>query len=77
MTRQNKDDKESQKKKTFHNLSYFPQVGFTISAMVIIGVIIGKYLDRALGTRRWLLLVFSLLGVLSVMKFLFEISKDK
>lgn len=45
--------------------------------MVIIGVIIGKYLDRALGTRPWLLLVFSLLGVLSVMKFLFEISKDK
>ncbi|NLJ57354.1 MAG: AtpZ/AtpI family protein [Tissierellia bacterium] len=48
-----------------------------MAASILVGVLLGKYLDGLLGTRPWLLLIFSLLGVGASIKVLFNISNDK
>lgn len=53
-------------------LTLFSQLGIRLAATVFVGVLIGKYLDRLLGTAPWLLLIFSLLGAAAAMKVLFD-----
>mgnify|MGYP003763164321 CR=1 FL=1 len=47
----------------FSAFAYFSQVGVTMAATILVGVLLGKYLDRWLGTEPWLLLICSLLGL--------------
>lgn len=47
----------------FSAFVYFSQVGVTMAATILVGVLLGKYLDRWLGTEPWLLLICSLLGL--------------
>lgn len=58
-------------------LAHFSHIGLTMAAAVLVGVLLGKYLDRLLGTSPWLLLFFSLLGAGAAIKVLFNFSKDK
>lgn len=58
-------------------LAYLSNIGFTMAAAVIVAVFIGRFLDRRLGTDPWFLLIFSLLGVVTALKALFNISKYK
>ena len=51
------------------------QIGLTIIACVGVGIFLGWLLDRLLGTAPWLLLVFSLLGVVAAFKSIFDFSK--
>lgn len=55
----------------------FSQIGITMASSIIVGVLLGKYLDDAFGTQPWLLLVFSLLGAGAAIKALFNISGGK
>jgi len=48
-----------------------------MAASVLVGVLLGKYLDGLLDTTPWLLLIFSLLGVGAAIKSLFNIPEDK
>ena len=73
----NRDKQSSRNKETFRALTYFSQIGVTMAASILVGVLLGKYLDGLLGTRPWLLLIFSLLGVGASIKVLFNISNDK
>jgi len=43
-------------------------VGITIAACIVVGVFIGRLLDRILGTSPWLLIIFSLLGIASALR---------
>ena len=75
-------EKEPDKKKKWGGelvraLSLFSQIGFTIAACVLVGVFLGRFLDNLLGTRPWLLLVFSLLGAGAAFKSLFEFTQKK
>jgi len=70
------NDKE-QRDKVFHALSFLSQAGITMAACVLIGVFLGRTLDRLLGTAPGLLLVFSLLGVGAAFKTLFNMAKKK
>lgn len=45
-----------------HALSLFSQLGITMAVCVIVGVTLGKYLDRFFGTAPVLLVLFALLG---------------
>ncbi len=54
-------------------LSFFSQIGITMAACVLIGVLLGKFLDGLLGTSPWLLLVFSLLGAGAALKAVFDL----
>lgn len=69
-------DKRPKNRNTFRALAYFSHLGVTMAASVFVGVLLGKYLDRLLGTTPWLLLIFSLLGAGSAIKILFDMSKD-
>jgi ATP synthase protein I len=44
---------------------------------VLIGVLLGKYLDSLFDTKPWLTLVFSFLGAGAAIKALFSISSEK
>ncbi len=66
---------ESSQSNGWSSLAYFTQIGFTIAVSVLLGVLIGRFLDRRLGTDPWLLLLFSLLGVLVALYYIYRISK--
>jgi len=44
---------------------------------VLVGVLLGKYLDTLFNTKPWLTLVFSFLGAGAAIKALFSISSEK
>ena len=58
-------------------LTFFSQISVTIIACVVIGVLLGRFLDNLLGTSPWLLLVFSLLGAAAAFKSIFDIANKK
>ncbi len=77
-----KDEESNEKKRTSHNqvirsIGYLTQIGITIVATVMLGVLLGRALDNWLGTTPWLLLLFSLLGAAAAIRTLFEMSKGK
>ena len=64
------NDRKSNRNEILQALTLFSQLGIRLAATVFVGVLIGKYLDRLLGTAPWLLLIFSLLGAAAAMKVL-------
>ena len=58
-------------------LSFLSQIGITIAACIIIGVLLGKFLDDFFGTSPWLLLIFSLLGAAAAFKSMFDMANKK
>ena len=56
-------------------LSLLTQIGVTIVACIGVGILIGWFLDRWLGTTPWLLLVCTVLGVLAAFKSIFDFAK--
>lgn len=77
MSKQHIKDKQLKNSEILRALAHFSQIGVTMAASVLIGVLLGKYLDGLLGTAPWLLLLFSISGVGTAIKVLFNISKDK
>lgn len=77
MGNNDKKDKKTKNSDAFKAIAHFSHIGVTMAASIIIGVFLGRYLDRLLGTNPWLLLVFSLLGVGAAFRTLFNIPKGK
>ena len=77
MNKQNNEDKPPKNYETLRALANFSQIGITMAATVLVGVLLGKYLDRLLGTTPWLLLLFSLLGAGAAIKSLFNAYNKK
>lgn len=73
MGEQPKKDKQAKNGEAFN----FSHIGVTMTLSVLIGVMLGNYLDDLLGTSPWLLLIFSLLGVGAAFKTLSNIWKGK
>ena len=68
------DSKKKQKSSILRALSFISQLGFTIAACVVIGVFLGKFLDDLLNTSPWLLLIFSLLGMIAAFRAIFGLA---
>lgn len=68
-------NKKKQRTKILRALSFFSQIAFTIVACVGIGVFLGRFLDNVLHTSPWLLLIFSLLGMIEAFRATFSLSK--
>jgi len=51
------------------------QIGIMIISCLAVGIFLGWLLDRLLDTSPWLLLVFSLLGVVAAFKSIFDFAK--
>jgi len=58
-------------------LSFLSQIGVTIIACIAVGILLGRLLDSLLGTTPWLLLVFTLLGIVAAFKSIFDIAKKQ
>ncbi len=74
---QKKDKNNKNNRELFQSLSQFAHIGVTMTATVLVGVLLGKYLDILLGTSPWLLLIFSFLGAGAAIKLIFNMSKNK
>ena len=72
----NNDDK-NYRGELLRNLYMVSQMGVTIAACLIIGVLLGRFLDNTLGTSPFLLIIFSLLGAGAGFKSIFELAKRK
>jgi ATP synthase protein I len=59
----------------YNALRFFSQIALSIIACVAIGVFLGIWLDRLLGTSPWLLLAFSFLGMGAAFKSIIELGK--
>jgi ATP synthase protein I len=57
--------------------SMFTQTGILIVACLLIGVLLGRFLDSKLGTSPWLLLFFSLLGMAAAFRTMYGYLKRK
>lgn len=77
MSKDDNGENRPKNSETFRALAYFSQIGVTIAASILTGVLLGKYLDLWLGTSPWLLLSFSLLGVGASFKVIFNIPGEK
>jgi len=55
--------------------SLLTQIGVTIVACIGLGILIGWFLDNLLGTSPWLLLVFTIFGIVAAMKSIFDFAK--
>lgn len=73
--KRNKDKKNNNE--TLQAIVQFSQIGVTMTASVLLGVLLGKYLDGLFGTSPWLLLIFSFLGAGAAIKLIFNMSKNK
>ena len=70
-------DKKQQRNEFLKGLSFFSQIGFSMAFCVLLGVIVGNFMDRRFDTSPWLLLVFSLIGVAASFKVLFDLANKK
>jgi len=65
----------------FRKLAELSSIGLLLPSSIIVGLVFGTFLDRWLGTAPWLLLVFTVLGVVSGLMSLFralrKYDKDK
>ena len=77
MSEEDNGDKRPENSEALRTLAYFSQIGVTMGASVLIGVLLGKYLDDLLGTSPWLLLIFSFLGAGAAIRSLFNMPKNK
>jgi len=59
------------------SLSNVSQMGAMMAACVLAGVFLGRFLDNLLGTSPWLIIIFSLLGVIAALKSIFEFANRK
>ncbi|MDR3239524.1 MAG: AtpZ/AtpI family protein [Clostridiales bacterium] len=54
-------------------LSLFTQLGLTMAFCVLIGVVLGKWLDDLLGAAPWCLFIFAVFGVAAAFKSMYGI----
>ena len=64
-----------QGKEFMRALSFLSQIGITIVVCVAVRIFLGWLLDRLLGTSPWLLIVFTLLGIVAAFKSIFDFAK--
>ena len=53
------------RKADLRRLAELSSVGLVLPAGIAVGFLFGYFLDKWLGTRPWLLLVFTVLGIIS------------
>ena len=63
-----KNDEKSQRKEIMQGLSFAAHIGITIASCIMIGVLLGRFLDSLLSTSPWMLLIFSVLGVAAAIR---------
>ncbi len=60
------------KREISNALSMVTQIGLTMFFTIFISILFGKFLDDRFNTSPWLLLVFTILGILSAFRNLYD-----
>ena len=60
-----------ERQQLFKTLGFLSSVGISMDASTFIGLAMGYYLDKWLGTSPWLTLIFLLLGIISGFRNIF------
>lgn len=60
-----------ERRQLFKTLGFLSSVGISMVASTFIGLAMGYYLDKWLGTSPWLTLIFLLLGIISGFRNIF------
>ena len=55
-------------------MSMLSQIGVSIAVCLAVGILLGMFLDHILGSSPWLLIIFSLLGVVAAFRSIFELA---
>ena len=66
--------KDNGNREILRALALLTQLGLSMATCVIVGVLIGRFLDRWLGTAPWLLILFSFVGAAAAFKTLYDIA---
>jgi ATP synthase protein I len=72
MSEENNNEKENS---TFHVLWRASLIGVHLVATTLVGLAIGYYLDKFLGTRPWLTLIFLFIGIGAGFREIFSYAK--
>ena len=67
-----KNEDKKYNRELLRSLYMISQIGLTIAACVIIGVLLGRFLDNTFGTSPVLLIIFSLLGAGAGFRSIFQ-----
>jgi len=59
----------------YRALALITQMGVSVVVSVGLGIFVGWLLDRWLGTTPWLLLVFTILGIIAAIKSMYSMAK--
>jgi len=60
---------------TFKGLLFLTSIGITLAASIIVGLVIGVYLDRLFSTKPWLTVIFIFFGVAAGFKNIYDTVK--
>ena len=64
-----------ERRQLFRTLGFLSSVGISMVAATFIGLAMGYYLDKWLGTSPWLTLVFLVLGIVSGFRNIFILTR--
>lgn len=64
------------RKELFRLVSKFSTIGLEMGFSVVIGLLIGIYLDRYLKTEPWMTIVFLLFGVAAAFRVIIRVAKE-
>ncbi|MCL1864101.1 MAG: AtpZ/AtpI family protein [Defluviitaleaceae bacterium] len=56
-------------------IGYMTHIAVTMAVCVLMGVLLGMFLDNRFGTDPWLVIVFSIIGCMAAFKSMFDIAK--
>ncbi|MEA3465509.1 MAG: AtpZ/AtpI family protein [Thermodesulfobacteriota bacterium] len=71
MASKKKQRMASERRELYKSLGFLSSVGICMVASVLIGMVMGYYLDQWLGTKPWLLLLFLGFGIVSGFRNIF------
>ncbi len=63
---------DEETRKLIRTLGHLSTVGLSMALAIIIGVVIGYYIDKKFGTEPWFLLIFFGLGVAAAFRNLYR-----
>ncbi len=75
MVSDNKQRLAAQRRELYKSLGFLSSVGICMVASILIGMVMGYYLDRWLGTAPWFLLIFLVLGIISGFRNIFILTE--
>lgn len=63
---------QGSKKPDFRHLAELSSIGLVLPSSIAVGLFLGYFLDKLLGTAPWMLIIFLLLGIVSGFLSLFR-----